>query len=53
MNKFIFGFIWVLYKFLFQIYWLGNRRKELCGRGRCSGFPCCSFWEFMNHWLVY
>ena len=24
----------VLYKFVFQIDWLGNGRKEICGSGR-------------------
>jgi hypothetical protein len=28
--------------FVFQFYWLGNRRKGICGGGRCSGFLCGS-----------
>ena len=38
----IFGYIWVLYKFVFQIDWLGNRRNDICGSGRLSGVPCGS-----------
>ena len=33
------------YKFVFQINWLGNRKKEICGTGSWLGFPCsCLFW---------
>jgi len=28
MIRVIFGFIWVLYKFVFKNDWLGNRRKR-------------------------
>jgi len=30
----IFGCIWVLYMFVFQTDWLGNRKKEIGGSGR-------------------
>jgi len=39
----MFGFILVLYKFIFLIVWLGNRRNDICGSGRWSGVPCGSF----------
>jgi len=42
MIRVMFGFIWVLYKFVFQIDWLGNRTKEICGSRRWSGF---SYWS--------
>ena len=37
-DRVIFGFIWMLYKFVFQIRWLGNRRKLYAAAGNDQAF---------------
>jgi len=46
-DRFIFGFIWVLYKFVFQIDWLGNRRNAAAGGDQA--FIVVVLLVFMNH----
>jgi len=42
-DRVIFGYIWVLSKFVLQIDWLGNRRNEIFRSERWSGFPRGSY----------
>jgi len=40
----MFGFIWMLYKFVFQIDWLGNRRKGYTAAGGDQAFHVVVLW---------